>query len=134
MNPKRNPVGWFEIYANDMPRAKAFYEAVFQVQLQSLPGPAIEGEADGLEMWMFPSDMSPDTPGCNGALCRMDGCAAGAGGTVIYFSCEDCAAEAGRVAAAGGMIFKEKFSIGEYGHIAIASDTEGNTIGLHSMA
>ncbi|MBM4231128.1 MAG: VOC family protein, partial [Gammaproteobacteria bacterium] len=25
-----NPVGWFEIYVQDMPRAKAFYEAVFQ--------------------------------------------------------------------------------------------------------
>ena len=24
-----NPVGWFEIYVNDMPRAKAFYEQVF---------------------------------------------------------------------------------------------------------
>lgn len=23
-----NPVGWFEIYVQDMPRAKAFYEAV----------------------------------------------------------------------------------------------------------
>jgi len=24
MNPKRNPVGWFEIYVSDMARAKAF--------------------------------------------------------------------------------------------------------------
>ena len=24
-----NPVGWFEIYVEDMDRAKAFYEAVF---------------------------------------------------------------------------------------------------------
>lgn len=24
----QNPVVWFEIYVNDMPRAKAFYEAV----------------------------------------------------------------------------------------------------------
>jgi len=28
---------------------------------------------------------------------------------------------------------KEKFSIGEYGFIAIAFDTEGNMIGLHSL-
>jgi predicted enzyme related to lactoylglutathione lyase len=27
---------------------------------------------------------------------------------------------------------KEKFSIGEYGHIGLAFDTEGNMIGLHS--
>ncbi|WP_294255992.1 hypothetical protein [Propionivibrio sp.] len=28
---------------------------------------------------------------------------------------------------------REKFSIGEYGHIALAHDSEGNMIGLHSM-
>ena len=33
---KSNPVGWFEIYVQDMPRAKAFYEAVFQGTLESL--------------------------------------------------------------------------------------------------
>ena len=27
---KSNPVGWFEIYVQDMRHAKAFYEAVFQ--------------------------------------------------------------------------------------------------------
>ena len=31
-----NPVGWFEIYVQDMGRAKAFYEAVFDVTLEEL--------------------------------------------------------------------------------------------------
>ena len=31
-----NPVGWFEIHVQDMPRAKAFYESVFAVQLHKL--------------------------------------------------------------------------------------------------
>ena len=30
-----NPVGWFEIYVNDMPRAKAFYESVFEQKLRA---------------------------------------------------------------------------------------------------
>ena len=34
-----NPVGWFEIYVQDMNRAKAFYESVFKTQLQKLEGP-----------------------------------------------------------------------------------------------
>lgn len=34
---------------------------------------------------------------------------------------------------AGGRIEREKFSIGEYGFIALAIDTEGNMFGLHSM-
>ena len=41
--------------------------------------------------------------------------------------------EASRVAANGGQLFREKFAIGEYGHIALAIDTEGNMFGLHSM-
>lgn len=33
---KNNPVGWFEIYVQDMARAKQFYESVFQVKLDNL--------------------------------------------------------------------------------------------------
>ncbi len=35
--------------------------------------------------------------------------------------------------AAGGKVFRPKFSIGEYGQAALVTDTEGNMIGLHSM-
>jgi predicted enzyme related to lactoylglutathione lyase len=31
-------------------------------------------------------------------------------------------------------VVKDKFSIGQYGKIALVTDTEGNMIGLHSMA
>jgi predicted enzyme related to lactoylglutathione lyase len=34
-----NPVGWFEIYVQDMGRAKAFYESVFGGQLAKLDSP-----------------------------------------------------------------------------------------------
>ena len=129
MNITRNPVGWFEIYVDDMSRAKVFYEAIFATQLAMLESPVADDS--GLEMWAFPMEMA--APGSSGALCKMNGCKAGGGGTLIYFSCEDCAVEAGRVLANGGSLYKEKFSIGEYGFIAIACDTEGNTIGLHSL-
>ena len=124
------PVGWFEIYVDDMVRAKAFYEATLDIKLESLPIPDGDG---GLEMWMFPDGMDSSKPGCSGALCRMEGCGAGGGGTLIYFSCEDCSVEAARAKENGGSIYKEKMSIGQYGFIAIVADTEGNTIGLHSM-
>lgn len=127
---KSNPVGWFEIYVQDMPRAKAFYEAVFQGELTPLTNPDPEGFAD-MEMWAFP--MSPDDSGASGALVRMSGCPSG-GSTLVYFSCQDCAVEAARAADNGGSVFKPKMSIGEYGFIALVNDTEGNMIGLHSMA
>ncbi|HCN27771.1 MAG TPA: lactoylglutathione lyase [Verrucomicrobiales bacterium] len=131
MNPKRNPVGWFEIYVSDLARAKAFYETVLNIQMQPMPVP--DDMKDGFEMLMFPCDMENPAPGCGGTLCRMDGFKPGAGGTLIYFSCEDCGVEASRVAAAGGQVFREKFSIAPYGFISLILDTEGNMIGLHSM-
>jgi predicted enzyme related to lactoylglutathione lyase len=121
----RNPVGWFEIYVQDMERARRFYEAVFRTTLQKLnsPGPH--------EMWAFP--MAADAGGASGALIRMPGVASGNGGTMVYFSCADCADEAARVVQAGGRIENPKMSIGEYGFVAHAIDTEGNMFGLHSM-
>jgi len=126
---KSNPIGWFELYVQDMPRAKAFYEAVFQGTLEALKNPSSE-EMPDMEMWAFP--MSMDGPGAAGALVKMAGCPSG-GSTLVYFSCEDCSVEAERAAANGGKIVKGKMSIGEYGFIAMVEDTEGNMIGLHSM-
>lgn len=130
MTSPYKPVGWFEIYVEDMARAKAFYEATLNLKLEPMPAPADEGN---LEMWMFPYAMDQAKPGSSGALCKMDGFGPGSGGTLIYFVCEDCAEEAARAQANGGMVYKEKTAIGDYGYIAILADTEGNTIGLHSM-
>lgn len=124
MNATRNPVGWFEIYIQDLNRAKAFYEATFDTKLEELPNP-------GVKMLAFP--MKPDVPGCPGALVKYEGKLPGEGGTLVYFSCADCAVEASKAAKSGGRIFKEKFSIGQYGYIALIFDTEGNMIGLHSL-
>jgi predicted enzyme related to lactoylglutathione lyase len=119
-----NPVGWFEIYVQDMDRAKKFYESVFQVKLERLSSP-------DLEMWSFPMVM--DRTGASGALVKMEGFPSGGNSTLVYFSCTDCAIEAGRVKESGGRIQREKMSIGQYGFIALAFDTEGNMFGLHSM-
>ena len=120
---KRNPVGWFEIYVQDPARARKFYETVLDVKLEPL-------EAGDLEMFAFP--MSPDAPGSSGAILSVPGVPSGGTGTLVYFSCGDCALEAGRVAGAGGRLHREKMSIGQYGFIALAYDTEGNLFGLHS--
>ena len=133
---KSNPVVWFEIYVENMARAKAFYEATLEVKLELMPAPTEEmSEEKNMEMWSFPmhKDAAMTTPGANGMLVIMDGYNPGGGGTLVYFGCEDCAVVAARAAKNGGSIFNEKMSIGEYGFIALVHDTEGNTIGLHSM-
>ena len=58
---------------------------------------------------------------------------AGGNSILVYFACDDCSVEASRIEAAGGKLLREKMSIGEYGFIALAHDTEGNMIGLHSQ-
>lgn len=121
---KPNPVGWFEIYVSDMERARRFYEQVLETTLEQL-------RVDDLEMWAFP--MEQEAIGASGALVHVPGYPVGANSTLVYFSCDDCAVEASRVEAAGGRLQRDKMSIGEYGHIALAFDTEGNLIGLHSM-
>ncbi|MDE2401989.1 MAG: VOC family protein [Burkholderiales bacterium] len=119
-----NPVGWFEIYVQDMERAQKFYESVFEVKLEKLKVPA-------MDMRAFP--MARGVSGAGGSLVKVEGFPSGGNSTLIYFNCVDCAVEAGRVVAAGGRLQREKSSIGEYGFIALAFDSEGNLIGLHSM-
>lgn len=121
-----NPVVWFEIYVQDMNRAKKFYESVFAVSLAQLENPI-----PGMELWAFP--MQENGAGATGALVKMDEGPSGGNSTLVYFSCADCAVEAKKAASSGGHICKDKFSIGQYGFIALVTDTEGNMIGLHSM-
>lgn len=120
---KNNPVGWFEIYVQDIERAKAFYESVFEIKLDKLNSP-------GMDMRAFPMDM--EHYGAGGALVTMKGVSSGGNSTLVYFSCEDCAVEESRAEKFGGRVQKKKMAIGEYGFISLLYDTEGNLIGLHS--
>ena len=122
-----NPVAWFEIYVEDMERARKFYEQVFGVTLERLNDPS----DTAVTMWSFPSSM--EAYGASGALVHMDGVKAGGNSTLVYFACEDCAVEESRVEGAGGKIQRPKMSIGQHGFITLAFDTEGNMFGLHSQ-
>lgn len=125
---KANPVVWFEIYVNDLQRAKTFYETVLKTELSELPMP--EGQED-MNMLFFPMEMEAE--GAAGALVKMEDIKAGGGGTMVYFGSEDCAIEEKRIEKAGGKIVNPKQSIGEYGFMVLATDTEGNMIGIHSQ-
>lgn len=123
---KSNAIGWFDIYVQDMGRAVTFYEAVFQQALQPIGDPT--GET---QMMSFPADMQ--CYGASGALVKSSHARPGKGGTLVYFSVDDCATEGSRVATAGGKVVRPKFSIGEFGWVTLCEDTEGNMFGLSSM-
>jgi predicted enzyme related to lactoylglutathione lyase len=126
-----NPIVWFEIYVQDMERAKRFYEAVLQTKLQKLGSPQSTEDIASAEMWQFSSNQAAH--GASGALIKMAGAPSGGLGTVVYFHCNDCAVEESRVVKNGGRIHRSKTAIGEYGAISLVYDTEGNLFGLHSM-
>lgn len=124
----KNPFTWVEIYVDDMSRAQKFYETVFALQLSAVPMP---GGTEDMQMVGFPATQGEQN--ISGALVKMKDMKPGAGGTLVYFACDDCSVEESRVAGAGGKVFQAKMPIGDYGFCSIVMDTEGNTIGLHSM-
>ena len=123
----KNPFTWVEIYVDDMQRAQAFYETVLEIQMVPMETPGGFGD---LEMVSFP--WTSDGPNISGALCKTSETKPGPGGTLVYFTSQDCGVEASRVEAAGGQVIQPKMSLGEHGYCCICIDTEGNTFGLHS--
>lgn len=120
-------VGWFDIYVDDMDRAQNFYEAVLETTLQPMDDP----NDASIEMRVFEDDYA--SHGAGGALVKLEMAKPGPGGSMVYFSCQDCEVEQARVEAAGGSVVRPKFQIGEHGFVSLVIDTEGNMVGLHSQ-
>lgn len=120
-----NSVGWFDIYVDDMDRAARFYETVLGQSLSDMGDPT--GET---QMKSFTGSFS--AYGSQGALVKSEHSKPGVGGTLVYFSVEDCAVNEARVESAGGSLIRAKFSIGDAGWVSLCMDTEGNMFGLNS--
>mgnify|MGYP000377386280 CR=1 FL=1 len=121
-----NAVGWFDIFVEDLDRAMRFYETVFDLTLEAIGDPTGE-----MQMRAFPTEMTGY--GAGGAISKSPHARPGTGGTVVYFQSMDCGVEEGRVADAGGVVIRPKFSIGEFGFVSLCQDTEGNSFGISSM-
>lgn len=119
-----NAINWFEIPVKDMARATDFYSTVLGQPLTPMPG------SDGGYVFLPSGEQ-----GVGGALSTHESMEpAGTKGIVIYLNGgDDLGVPLARVAGAGGQVTQEKMSIGEFGHIGMFMDTEGNHIGLHSM-
>jgi predicted enzyme related to lactoylglutathione lyase len=121
---KKDALNWFELYVNDFDRAKRFYETSLQTSLQTF-------DTEKGQMGMFPFDQKN---GIGGSITKMDGVSPGNGGTIVYLNVEgEMDGVLKRIPGAGGSVIKPRTSIGEHGFIAIFKDSEGNSVGLHSM-
>ena len=120
-----NQINWVEIPVNDMERAKNFYAAVFNYEFNDM-------NMEGIEMAIFP--WTPGAPNASGALVKGNDYQPSQGGVKIYFQCDDLNTELNRVESNGGQIILSKTGLGDFGHMGLIIDTEGNVIGLHSIA
>lgn len=121
----KNRVTHFEIQADDVERAKAFYEKAFGWKVEKWMS-AEKGEP--MDYWGLIT--GPDgTPGINGGLYQRP-----ADRTLRTFDCtievEDIDKAIEAVKASGGLIRQEKSELVGVGWFAGATDTEGNDFGI----
>jgi predicted enzyme related to lactoylglutathione lyase len=125
MDKDTNAINWFEIPVSNIDRAKKFYEAIFDITMTT-------GEMPEYKMVFFPSIVAGGKVG--GALAQSKMHHPGPTGVLIYLNANpDLQDVASRIELAGGKIILPKTMISpENGFMAFFTDTEGNTVGLHS--
>lgn len=118
----------FEIPADDVDRAGAFYRAAFGWNVNAMPdmGYTILSTTEADEQGM------PATPGAiNGGMMKRE---APLTGPVITIDVEDIDAALKQVDALGGSTVLGRQAVGDMGFAAYFKDTEGNTLGLWQNA
>jgi len=118
----------FEIHADDVPRAVAFYGDAF--------GWTFEDWSDFAGMPYFGATTGDEaTPGINGAIMKRQGDGGGSGapvnGAVLTLGCEDFDALHEAILAAGGQVALAKHALPGMAWQGYYLDSEGNVFGLH---
>jgi predicted enzyme related to lactoylglutathione lyase len=125
MDNTTNSLNWFEIPALDIDRSKKFYETIFEMKMD----PMDMGDS---KMAFFP--WTPGSGKATGAVVQSPQHKPSMEGSIIYLNANPAMDNVlARVEAAGGKVLAPKMNIGEHGNIAFIMDTEGNTIGIHSV-
>lgn len=123
-----NKVQHFEIPADDLARARKFYEGAFGWKTQVWPMPGMEyvglhtGPVDEKNMWKEPGFI-------NGGMFKRGGMFPITGPTVAVIV-PDLKEALEKVKAGGGTLVTDIMPIGEMGLYAYVKDTEGNIIGV----
>lgn len=127
MEKNANSLNWFEIPATDIERARSFYGAIFNCELDPVM------DMMGMKMSNFPWE--PGSGKANGGLCQSDMHKPSQEGAVIYLNANPNIQEViDRIENAGGKVVMPKTQISpEIGYMAFFIDSEGNKIGLHGQ-
>lgn len=116
----------FEIPADDLQRAKKFYEKCFDWKIEKYPMPG--AEYYGINTVEVDDKHTPKTPGAiNGGLTERD---AVEKNPVIAVNVSSMEESLKKIQAEGGKVVRPSVNIGGMGLYALVEDTEGNVIGL----
>ena len=121
------PVQHFELPAEDVERASAFYRDAFGWNVNTI------AEMNYTILATGPTDdegRPTETGTINGGMFKREGDFASVSGPIVTLVVDDLDAALERVKELGGGTVMEKMKVGEMGFAAYFSDTEGNTMGL----
>ena len=116
--PTSHSIVWFEIPADDVERAKSFYDELFGWKIERFPGP--------MEYWHIDTGGSDDTP--DGGLLKRQN--PGQQGITNYIGVASVDESAVKVEKLGGKICMAKTAVPEMGYFAICQDPENNVFAL----
>lgn len=119
-----NLLNWVEIPVSDLSRAKKFYEALLDVELNEI-------DMHGTKMGFFPSD----DRSMSGALVQGEDYKPSDSGALVYLNGgKDLGKYLQRVEKLGGKVLQEKTMITpESGFFGLFKDSEGNRVAFHSI-
>ncbi|MCG8573509.1 MAG: VOC family protein [Flavobacteriales bacterium] len=125
MNAQSNNINWFEIPADNIERAKTFYETIFEIEMA-------QQEMNGMKLAFFPYEMGSGKAA--GALAQSEQHKPSMDGSILYLNGgSDLSNVLNRIEGAGGKVLMPKTKINEeIGYMAFFLDTEGNRLALHS--
>ena len=121
-----NRVVHFDVYADDVDRAIAFYQTVF--------GWSIE-KVEGMDYWLITT--GEGEPGINGGLSKRESPTQGIipqFGFTCTVGVEDVQAAFAAAVGAGGSELHQPGPVPGVGYLAYVRDTEGNHLGLMQFA
>lgn len=130
IDAQTNVITWFEIPVLDTARAKAFYETILDIEMQTV----YVAETDE-ELTFFPYNpavVQATSGRVTGVLTRSKNARPSVDGTKVYINASpEIQLVLGRVEGAGGRVIVPKTLI-RAGFIAVIEDSEGNSVGLHA--
>ncbi|HEX6447515.1 MAG TPA: VOC family protein [Streptosporangiales bacterium] len=118
----------FELPADDLERAQAFYRDAFGWSMNPMP----EMQYTMVSTGPVGEDMMPSERGMiNGGMAERGGPITA---PVVTISVDDIEAALRKVEELGGKAVQGKMPVGDMGFAAYFADTEGNTVGLWQSA